>query len=184
MGRSSRTPAAGKAVVACVAALASSGCYGALGPTIGVALDNGRATAGFELSAATLTVAHSFAFKRPSTPDPGSRAWRHRTSILWEPSIGTVVGDSKKAFQFVGMGPTLGMRWDGLDDGSSDFGFSGGVWVSGGTALSRGEQGCSDEVRPYATLILGIRGDELYLSPKVGIVDVPRFCISLGSFGF
>lgn len=184
MGQSSRTPPAAKAVIACVAALGSSGCYGALGPTIGVALDSGRATAGFELSAATLTVAHSFALKAPSNPEPGSHAWRHRTSIVWEPGIGSVVGDSEKAFQFVGVGPTLGMRWDGLDDGSTDFGFSGGVWVSGGTALSDGNQGCSDEVRPYAALILGIRGEELYLSPKAGIVDVPRFCFSLPIGGF
>ena len=99
-----------------------------------------------------------------------------------EPSLGKELSDTNGPFRFVGAGPTLGMRWDELDDTSTRFGFAGGGWVSAGSLLqSDSSQGCGEDLRPYAALIVGIRGEELYASPKVGVVQVPEICISLGN---
>jgi hypothetical protein len=56
-------------LAALVSATFASGCYGAAGPMVGIALPSGRATAGGEVSVATFTFAHSVAFGEWSFPD-------------------------------------------------------------------------------------------------------------------
>jgi hypothetical protein len=133
------------------------------------------------MSFATLTVAHSFALSGSSRSTSDPDFWTERTSFVWEPWLGKELSNTNGAFRFIGAGPTLGMRWDQLDDDSTRFGFAGGAWVSAGSMLqSDTSEGCGEDVRPYAALIIGIRGEELYASPKVGLAQVPEICFSLG----
>ncbi|MET0790190.1 MAG: hypothetical protein ABW061_01600 [Polyangiaceae bacterium] len=160
------------------------GCYAAVGPTVGVDLPTGRATVGLEASAATLTVAQSFALghARLATPQPvAPRRWTSRTSLLWEPGLGVPFDATNGSAGLIAAGGTLGLRVDRNDDASTVLGFSAGGWLGVSHLLNENKNlGCKNEVSPYLGLVIGVRGSELYASPKAGIVQVPHFCFSLG----
>ncbi len=162
-------------------AISCSGCYGTVGPTIGVATTTGRPTIGVEGSGATVTVAYSHALSGGGEGRADER-WKSRTYLLWEPGFGKALDSTGGAFKFVGGGLSLGARWQEPDQGDTTrVGFAGGAWLSGGSML-RGDTstGCGDDVRPYAVLVVGIRGEEFYAAPKVGLVQMPAICINLG----
>jgi hypothetical protein len=125
----------------------------------------------------------------PALAEPRARSldpdlWAQRTYLVWEPGIGRTLSN-REPFQFVGAGPTVGMRWSQVGADSTHFGFADGAWVSAGAALVGPPKQCqSEDMRPYAALIVGIRGGELYVSPKIGVVSVPHFCLDLSGLGF
>jgi len=51
------------------------------------------------------------------------------------------------------------------------------MFVGGGHALAGRAVGCSPDNRLYLSVALGFRGSEVYFAPKVGWLQVPRFCI-------
>lgn len=175
--------------------LGISGCFAAVGPTVGVDLATGRATLGVEASAATFTVAHSVALgsgaplpssapPSGSTPPsasvpPASDYWRSRTYLLWEPALGIPISDINQAFGWISGGGSLGVRWESYDDAATRAHFTAGNWFAVGATLTGPQSsdcGASD-TRPYVALVVGMRGGELYASPKVGVLQVPKICL-------
>ena len=168
--------------------LCCSGCYGAVGPSIGYPLATNRPTLGWELSAATFAVGQSYLVGRPRTPAYEGRdsAWRRRTYFVWEPRIGPLPwGDNDQSgLRFAGSGLTIGARIDRpAADGEDRVGWVSGVWAGGGYAFPRSTPaGCDDDTRPYVSIAFGVRGNELYFTPKVGVMQVPKICVGLSSF--
>lgn len=197
------------ALGACLTSL--SGCYAAVGPTVGIDLKSGRATVGVEASGLTFTVAHSVALgSKPAEPktvqvhtvDPLSAArsvqtvgivqneyWRSRTYLLWEPGIPIPAGNTDGAFRWGALGGSVGVSFDAYDDAPWRAKVAGGAWVGVGQAL-QGRPANAEcrtrDVRPYLALIVGIRGSEVYLSPKLGVLEIPRICLDslFGDDGF
>jgi hypothetical protein len=161
------------AVAAC-----SPGCYAAAGPSIGLDTTTGRTTLGAELTGATVT--YGFSKAVTDTPRTTRKSFRHRHYLLWEPSIGTAPGDtSRRAYAFGGLGASLGMRWERLEDETLAYGFAGGAFVAAGHMLKGAPRGnCADDNRPYVTAVFGLRGSELYFAPKLGFVHLPEICIN------
>lgn len=177
------------------------GCYAAVGPTIGLDLPTGRATLGVEGSAETLTVAHSVALGGQRS-EPAKRAhrdvqqrtnarsasnttnedWSTHTYLLWEPGLGAALGDDTEGkFGWLGGGGSVGIRLNRYEGAPMDANLVAGAWASAGRALSNQESrecGASD-TRPFAALVIGVRGFELYASPKVGVMQMPGFCLDL-----
>ena len=169
-------------------------CFAAVGPTVGIDLPTGRATLGVEASAATFTVAQSVALgsgsplRPPATrpPNPGtvaatanpqsdSKYWRARTYLLWEPGLPLLVENRT----WVAAGASLGVRWEIDDDATNRARFTEGGWL--GAAHAHSGQESSDcqasDTRPYLALVVGLRGQELYASPKMGVLEVPKLCL-------
>ena len=166
-------------VMVLLAATCLPGCYAAVGPSIGVDTVTGRTTLGGELTGGSVTYAFSKAVH--DTPKTTRKSWRHRHYLLWEPSIGTAPGDSNsRAFAFGGIGASLGMRWERLEDDTLAYGFAGGAFLAGGRMLTGGPSGCGDDNRPYVAGVLGFRGSELYFAPKLGVAHLPKICFSGG----
>ena len=159
-------------------ALLLSNCYGAIGPSVSF-VRNGPVALGWELSGVTATVGSSYALGTA-----GERPWKSRTFVAWEPRVGLPTrhldGSDTGGFAFLGLGGTLGARWDVIDGATTPprAQFLGGTWVGGGYAFPTSQSGCDDAIHPYLSLAFGMRGDEVYLTPKVGVLDVPNFCIS------
>jgi hypothetical protein len=170
--------------------LACSGCYAGVGPTLGTA--GGSPTLGWEASAATVTVGQSFATDSEPTlahaAKPHDYAFVRRTYLLWEPRIGIAPrADRDDAFSFGGGGASIGMRWDRVagatGDARSHFGALGGAFFGGGRVFEYGASRCDTSLQPYVSLAIGVRGGEIYLAPKGGVVGVPHFCFTITSFG-
>jgi hypothetical protein len=159
-------------------ALLVSSCYGAIGPSVGF-VRNGPVTLGWELSGVTATVGSSYALGTA-----GERPWRTRTFVAWEPRVGlptrNLDGSVAGGFPFLGLGGTIGAHWDTVDGATAPpkAQFLGGTWVGGGYAFPISQSGCDDAIHPYVSFAFGMRGDEVYLTPKVGVLDVPTVCIS------
>jgi hypothetical protein len=97
----------------------------------------------------------------------------------WRASIGTT-SNRNEAFAIFGAGLSLGTHYDVLDNGATDSGFAGGAWLSAGKAFKAAppDHHCyDDDWRPYGVLVIGIRAEEFYLSPKLGVVGLPGFCL-------
>jgi hypothetical protein len=167
-----------------------SGCYGAVGPTVGLDLQTGRPTLGVEGSGETLTLAHSVALgTRPVVRAPtNTRAnadpkdWSTHTYLLWEPGFGGVLdNETSGQFTWLGGGGSLGLRLNRYDEADSNVNLVVGAWLSGGRVLvNQGRHECGDsDTRPFAALVVGIRGFELYASPKIGVMHVPGFCLNI-----
>lgn len=176
-----------------------SGCFAAAGPTIGLDLPTGRATLGVEASAETFTIAHSVALgghhsepakrappsarEQTHTLTPSNSAdtkdWSTHTYLLWEPGLGAPLGDNTAStFDWLGGGASVGIRLNRYGEAPMDANLVAGAWASGGHALSGQESracGASD-TRPFVALVVGVRGLELYASPKLGVMHVPGFC--------
>ncbi|MEO7034997.1 MAG: hypothetical protein ABI548_13895 [Polyangiaceae bacterium] len=179
-----------------------SGCFAAVGPTIGLDLPTGRATLGVEASAETFTVAHSVALggqhsepaervpvnareqtnARTASSTASTKDWSTHTYLLWEPGLGAALGDNTASkFVWLGGGASVGVRLNRYADAPMDANLVAGAWASGGHALTNQEShecGASD-TRPFVALVVGIRGSELYASPKLGVMHVPGLCIRL-----
>jgi len=169
--------------------LACSGCYAGVGPTLGSA--NGSATLGWEASAATVTVGQSFATKGEATlaraAKPHEYAFVRRTYLLWEPRLGIAPGaDVRGAFNFGGGGASIGMHWDRVaratGDAPTHFGALGGAFLGGGHVFDYGATHCDTSFQPYVSLAIGVRGGEIYVTPKGGLVGVPHICLTLTGF--
>ncbi|HKO47539.1 MAG TPA: hypothetical protein VJV79_07445 [Polyangiaceae bacterium] len=168
-----------------------SGCYASLGPTAGLDLKTGRATLGVEASGETITLAHSVALGTRSiaraapanTRDSaGSKAWSTHTYLLWEPGFGGALSEKTEGrFVFLGSGASAGMRWNRYDGAPPDSDFVLGAWANAGQVLTaKGSRECgARDTRPFAALVVGIRGFELYASPKIGVMDLPGVCLNL-----
>jgi hypothetical protein len=164
-------------------ALASllSGCYAGIGPTVGIVTSSGTPTVGWELSGFTAAVGQSYAVQRAS-----ERPWRVRTYVAWEPRVGRPTRDlsgiSSEAFGFAGLGGTLGAHWETVDDAAAPprAHFLGGVWLGGGYAFPVNAPSCGGNWRPYLSLAIGFRADEIYFSPKFGALEIPGFCLNIG----
>jgi hypothetical protein len=74
---------------------------------------------------------------------------------------------------------------DTLPEGDLKITPLGGIWTGGGYAFA-GEPSadCSDDVRAFVSFAVGMRGEEVYFTPKLGVVSIPAFCISLGNGGW
>jgi hypothetical protein len=167
-----------------------SGCYASVGPTVGVDLKTGRATLGLEASGESFTLAHSVALgthaiARPATDTPSkadSKDWLTHTYLLWEPGFGGVLNETtSENFAFLGAGASVGMRMNRYDDKPLDTNFVMGAWTSAGSALSaRASRECgAKDTRPFVAFVVGVRGFELYASPKIGVMDLPSFCFDI-----
>jgi hypothetical protein len=160
-------------------------CYAGIGPSIGMA--GGSPTLGWEVSAATVSVGQSFATKSESalaaTAKSDDYNFKRRTYLLWEPQLGKVFGDTEETFAFTGLGGSIGMRWDTVAGGAGrrEFGPLGGLFVGAGVAggappAANGH--CKNHASPYGSLVIGFRGSEFYLMPKVGVALVSELCSS------
>lgn len=173
------------------------GCYAAAGPTIGLDLKTGRALVGAEASAESFTIAESIALGSPpaallpAAQGAGERSngqarsepvWRRRTHFLWEP--GVMSGTSNRSFAFGAIGGTVGLTLEHYDVAAMTLQPSAGMWIAAGQTLrAANNSDCSgDDVRPYALLVIGFRGGELYAAPKLGILNRPRECDRLPGF--
>lgn len=161
-----------------VVGLFGQGCYAAVGPSIGVDTKTGRTTLGGELSGATVTYAFSKVVTESEKTTP--KSWRHRHYVLWEPQLGAIPDESSRAFAFGGIGGSLGLRLEELEDDTFAYGFAGGMFVAGGRMLKGGTSGCADDNRPYVSAVFGLRGSELYFAPKFGFAHLPKICFSSG----
>jgi hypothetical protein len=156
------------------------GCYAAIGPQIGLVLPEGRPTVGWELSAASFSVGQVVA-AHGTRADDGSPGWTRRTYVAWEPRFGV---DTNRASVFVGGGGTLGMRWDRCDDLRLASGsFLGGLWGGAVVPFDPHTDYLSGHTIPYFSIALGWRGDEIYLAPKLGVLQEPSFPSDVGGFG-
>jgi len=127
------------------------------------------------------------------TPRAGERhprVWDQRTYLLWEPRFGSFAGKDAlgffaglpdtSGFGMWGVGVSLGVRWDRGEslNGAPDVGFLGGVWGGGGYLFPRrGGAECGNDRRAYISAALGLRGGEIYFTPKLGVMEVPEFCL-------
>jgi hypothetical protein len=167
---------------------AAVGCYAAVGPSIGYVPAAHRMTMGWELSAATFATGQSYAVggSAPLEATSGSGRWARRTYLVWEPRFGFLPGlvgerQGSSAFATAGAGATLGARWDAApsESGPGRAAMLGGVWGGGAYVLSGSDQAvCDEDWRTTFSLALGFRGGEFYLTPKVGVLNVPEVCIN------
>jgi hypothetical protein len=160
-----------------VALVLLPGCYAAIGPSVGIVVPSGRPTIGWEVSAVSGAVGQVFAAGGPATD--GHPAWTRRTYLVWEPRLGGVPGDSSI---LVGGGATFGARWDRSDGSSAPprAAFISGIWGGAVVPFDRPTDYLSGRTLPYFSIALGVRGDEIYLAPKVGILQEPSFTLDLG----
>jgi hypothetical protein len=157
----------------CLLPACLSGCYAGVGPTVGVVVPSGTPTLGWEASAASFTVAQSYA-TRPPPERPGRPTWTSRTYVLWEPRVGAQVTDDKRFY--LGGGASVGVQWTHARSlPEPDFHMQGGGWAGGVFAISSEESldSCARNDRAYVSLALGVRGDEISLTPKVGWMTLP-----------
>jgi hypothetical protein len=170
-----------------IAAMSVLSCYGclAIGPSVGITVPKGQLTAGWEVAGFSFAYGQSFATRLRETQSVGPNArrdstWIRRSYFVWEPRIGRFSHEiSESGSSFLGGGTTIGMRWDrsGDLDKSTESGAVGGVWVGGGYAFPSGAGDTCDDVRPYVSIALGLRGNEIYLTPKAGIFPfLAPFC--------
>lgn len=158
------------------------GCYAGLGPTLGSA--GGSPTLGWEASAATVTVGQSFATDSEATlvrrAKPHEDSFTRRTYLLWEPRLGPPPYEAGGAYTFGGAGASIGMRWDRVASATGDarthFGALGGAFLGGGHAFDYGARTCDVSFQPYVSVAVGFRGNEVYVTPKGGVVGVPQIC--------
>ena len=164
-----------------LAAVLIPGCYAAVGPSIGIVLPQGRPTFGWELSAVTGEVGQVFASSGP--PVDGRPAWTRRTFLVWEPRMGATIGSSGI---LAGGGLTFGASWDRSQDSSARAGgeFLFGFWGGAVVPYDRHTNYLSGQTMPYLSISLGVRGDELYLAPMVGVLQEPTLTIGFGGGGF
>ena len=166
---------------------AAVGCFAAVGPSIGYVPSAHQMTMGWEVSAASFAFGQSHAVggSAPAAAASGSRRWIHRTYLVWEPRAGTFPGltfdkPGSSAFAIGGGGATIGARWDTATDGLAPGraalllgGWAGGAYVLPGSA----QAACDADLRATFSLAVGFRGGEFYLTPKVGVLNVPEFCL-------
>jgi hypothetical protein len=176
--------------------VAPCGCLFGVGPQAGLTFE-GRPTLGWELGAASFALGESFVVGTPKdeaalfananlNPDPRGPVWNRRTYLVWEPRWGASllgISGSYPAW-LLGGGGSLGMRWDVSDVGASahhtDYGFIGGVWAgatAAGAALNTPSSCLDTEWHGYVSIALGVRGNEVYLAPKLGVFGVPKICL-------
>jgi hypothetical protein len=166
----------------CLVGLGCSSCYAGVGPSIG--MGGGSPTVGWELSAATVSVGQSFATKSETELAASAKSddynFKRRTYLLWEPQIGKLFGDTDKTFPFMGLGGSIGMRWDAVAGAKrTEFGPLGGAFIAGGVAGGvpvHANGHCPNSVSPYGSLVIGFRGSEFYLMPKAGVALASKLC--------
>jgi hypothetical protein len=154
-----------------------------MGPTIG--LDHGALNAGWEASAFSATAGKSYRVHSASelepapSNEPSESGFEERTYLLWEPRVGWPYS-TRQTIAVPGGGASLGIAWDRYAGSEQTvehalFGAFAGVGVA-----KNEERPCGWHATPYASVALGFRGGEFYLTPKVGITGVPTFCLDLG----
>lgn len=154
--------------------LASLAGCASVGPQIAVS-SRGQVRAGWEASALTVSTGQTY---RLASAAPGPR---RRTYVAWEPGFGGILtphAQSTDALGFAGGGLTLGARWDTSDDGTVGGGMI-GAW--GSTVIVTPpiiENRCDWEPHGYVSFTLGVRDDEFYFAPKLGVVAIPDICFS------
>ena len=147
------------------------GFYAAIGPSVGIVLPQGRPTIGWEASAISVAAGQVFAFGGPGTD--AQPAWTRRTYVVWEPRFGE---DTRRSNIMAGGGGTLGLRWDRDGDPQKPSPlFLGGVWGGAMVPSDPHTNYFSGHTLPYFSIALGWRGDEIYLTPKVGVLQEPNF---------
>jgi hypothetical protein len=129
----------------------------------------GQVTAGWELGAATFSAGQTYPLASAAA------GTTHRSYFVWEPRLGGLV-DAPDGYGFVGGGPTLGYRWDHHEDGPPEGGVIAGVWGGAAYAFPRGSSKCEEKTRAYFSFALGIRGQEIYLAPKAGVMAITPIC--------
>jgi hypothetical protein len=125
--------------------------------------------------------------QRPDVPTSTSgrarsEAWSTHTYLLWEPGFGSALENRTDGkFNWLGGGVSAGVRVNRYPGAPMDADLVAGAWASGGRVLSpRGSGSCgSDDARPFAGLVIGVRGYEVYASPKIGFMYVPSFCFRI-----
>jgi hypothetical protein len=156
-------------------------------------------TIGWELSAASFAAGQSYSVgaravgpcaggaSAPAEAASGSGRWIQRTYLVWEPRFGVLPGfnledPGSSSFVTAGVGATIGARWDRAADaavpGQAAWllgGWGGGAYVLSGSAHAA----CNEDLRATLSLALGLRGGEWYMTPKVGLLNVPEICIDL-----
>lgn len=112
--------------------------------------------------------------------------WSTHTYLLWEPGFGGALDDQTDGkFNWLGGGLSAGLRVNRYTDAPMDADLVAGAWASGGHALSeRTKPDCgAGDTRPFVAFVVGIRGYELYVSPKVGVMHAPAFCLNIFNDG-
>ena len=130
--------------------------------------------------ATELTIAWLSNANTRANADP--KDWSTHTYLLWEPGFGGVLdNETSGQFTWLGGGGSLGLRLNRYDEADSNVNLVVGAWLSGGRVLvNQGSHECGDsDTRPFAALVVGIRGFELYASPKIGVMHVPGFCLNI-----
>jgi hypothetical protein len=82
---------------------------------------------------------------------------------------------------FAGAGGTLGWRWDRLNGVTATARGIFGGWTGGGYTPKPPQHTCTQW---YVSVAAGIRGDEVYVTPKLGgvcIPPAPDFSMNWGS---
>lgn len=168
----------------------SLGCLG-FGPQAGITFD-GNPTLGWEVSALSVSTGQSFRLGlRERGKDTDSekaileRPWDQRTYVVWEPGILIpVAGNAPDSWMLMaGGGFSLGGRWD-VREVESDEGevhtvvdpaATGGFWVGGNESVPQAPSGCGGfQPRFSGSLSIGVRGDEIYVTPKLGVFLWPQ----------
>lgn len=181
---------AAKMILVVPTCLALAGCVG-MGPQAGITFA-GDPTLGWELTALSVSTGQSYRLTRRHREPWEERPWDKRTYVVWEPGLGAPVGSSSwdSTVWLAGGGATLGARWD-VREAESDEGDSDerrtvvdsapiyGLWAGSNVSVPSSPDPCETQPRWYGSLSIGWRGDEVYLTPKVGFFVWPAFCLNL-----
>ncbi len=156
------------------------GCF-AMGPQAGITFA-GDPTLGWELSALSVSTGQSYRLTRRHLEPWQARPWDQRTYVVWEPALGTTVGPASldSRVWLAGGGPTVGAKWD-VRGADSDEGRTvvesapvGGLWVGTNVSYPSEPPPCGGmQPRYFGSVSIGWRGDELYLTPKIGFFMMP-----------
>jgi hypothetical protein len=167
-------------------------CFAAVGPSVGIRLSDASPTIGWEVSAATIAGGQVYALRgdrpQPAVPAGSSSSqsssqsrWVRRTFLVWEPRLGHTVPGS--ASVLIGGGGTVGAKWDDSAAAGKGGGqFLGGAWAGVAIPIEPRRFDLEGRTDVYVSIAVGIRGDELYLTPKVGVFQEPEVTISAGDF--
>jgi hypothetical protein len=154
-----------------ISTLGAPGCYAGAGPTVGVTFA-GRPTIGWEVGGATLALGQSYEAGHAISAEEERG---DRTYLAWEPRYGLGhYAEASDALTIYGAGLTLGARMDRLE-GRPAFGAIGGFWGGATYVFDDDRRKCAGGVQVYTSFALGMRGEEVYAAPKVGVIDV--YCL-------
>jgi hypothetical protein len=160
---------------------------------------DGHPTLGWEATALSVSTGQSFRMdRRAPSGDPGStearleRPWDRRAYVVWEPGYAAFVGPNSTdaPWLLVGGGFSAGRRWDVREVESADgevrdvvdaAGIA-GFWAGANDSVPMESPGCGGfQPHMYGSVSIGVRGNEIYVTPKLGVFLAPRgICLDLG----